>query len=489
MRSFSLKKAAVCLILLVPLFFFQCGKNGFPADPDGDYRRTVAPVPAGLPRYDIRIKLSEDLATFTGNMDLKYTNDTAFALDRIMFRLYPNLLGGTLSVEKAEINGVTAGMETGSNTDGVTDYSVLALLLPVPVEPGKAVQMSLAFRGSIASGNEGYGFIQYRDNVLLLAYFYPLLAPVDDEGWHLDPPAYPGDPVAGPPAWYRVEADIPEGFKVAASGVKMKEKSRGGDSSVFFEAGPARDFFLAVSDSWGYTESVADGIRLRSWYPAAAEVQGKAALSVMESALQVFSDTLGTYPYRELETVSGPTNALGVEYPGVVVINDDLYEGGASSSGIPNSALLEATIVHEVAHQWFYNLVGNNQAREPWIDEGIAQYLTLYYFRKARGKTAAEGYERSFYERWDRISRKDIPLNLPVSDFTGKEYSAIIYGRAPLFLLELEKIMGEGRFSRFLRDLVRDYAWNTLDTAGFLMAASRDADRDLTELFFAWFVS
>ena len=478
--------AAKCFTLLVFLVFNACGKSDRTALPDRDLRPKQAKPAENLPVYSISLKLAGDLLSFTGTMDLAYFNTSPALLETLAFRLYPNVLGGALLADNVRIDGLPVSGENVIRDGKVPDYSVLELRMPQPLEPGGRTDISLDFRGSVSSGTKGYGFTQFSDGVLLLAYCYPLLAPRDENGWQLDPPAYPGDPVAGPPAWYRVEAEVPAGHAAAASGVQTSEKRQKESTILTFEAGPARDFFMAVSAGWDEYGLSSAGTDVRSFYPKAAEEAGKASAMSAVSALETLAGILGPYPYSEFDLVSGPTNALGVEYPGIVVISDDLYAGGASSSGIPNAVLLEATIVHEVAHQWFYNIVGNNQAREPWIDEGLAQYLTYAYYRKIRGPGAAEQYKASFEDRWERIGRKSIPLGLPVSAYADREYGSIIYGRAPLFFIELEQTMGEGRFGAFLEGLVSEYGWKTLDTAAFMKTAERYAEKDLTELFKDW---
>ncbi len=59
------------------------------------------------------------------------------------------------------------------------------------------------------------------------------------------------------------------------------------------------------------------------------------------------------------------------------------------------------TVVHEAAHEWFYSLVGNDQVKDPWLDESLAQYATLRYYAEQYGEAGASGIRESFYGRWD----------------------------------------------------------------------------------------
>jgi aminopeptidase N len=147
---------------------------------------------------------------------------------------------------------------------------------------------------------------------------------------------------------------------------------------------------------------------------------------------------------------------------------------------------LESTVVHEVAHQWSYGLVGNDQQDEPWLDEALAQYLTLVYYHERYGQGAAAGFRSSFVDRWERVDRADIPIGLPVEAYPGPQYGAIIYGRGPLFLEALAEDMGQAVFGEFLESYYSLHAWGNVGTPEFRRLAETTCSCDLAELFEAW---
>ena len=59
---------------------------------------------------------------------------------------------------------------------------------------------------------------------------------------------------------------------------------------------------------------------------------------------------------------------------------------------------MEGTVAHEVGHQWFYNLVGDDQLDDPWLDESFAQFATLQYFTDEYGASGADGFRNSLGE-------------------------------------------------------------------------------------------
>ncbi len=127
----------------------------------------------------------------------------------------------------------------------------------------------------------------------------------------------------------------------------------------------------------------------------------------MAEAVRIFTRIYGEYPYRELEIVATPTSAGGVEYPGIIAINQTLYVPGEKLSGMRSEDLVESVVVHEVAHDWFYNMVGNDQGREPWLDEAMAQYMTWQYFQERYGPAAGQGVVDSWWSRWHRVRPRE----------------------------------------------------------------------------------
>jgi len=178
--------------------------------------------------------------------------------------------------------------------------------------------------------------------------------------------------------------------------------------------------------------------------------------------------------------------ALGMEYPGLTDIALNLYDLDANIRGTPAAVMLESTVAHEVGHQWFYNLVGSDQVDEPWLDESVVQYVTGLYYRDAYGASAEESFRQSWDSRWARIERAAIPIGRPAGDYDPTEYSPIIYGRGPYFLVALEEKLGADKFAAFLRDYVQTNEWGIGTGAAFRSLAEKHCGCDLGELFAEW---
>ncbi len=131
-------------------------------------------------------------------------------------------------------------------------------------------------------------------------------------------------------------------------------------------------------------------------------------------------------------------------------------------------------------------MVGNDQIDEPWVDESLVQYLTYLYFLDTYGADGGAAYLDSFYSRWEAVDRNAIPIGKPAGDYEGAEYSAIVYGRGPLFFDALAKEMGEGVFSSFLRDYYQTHKYGIATGDSLKAMAEENCGCDLTSLFAEW---
>jgi aminopeptidase N len=203
-------------------------------------------------------------------------------------------------------------------------------------------------------------------------------------------------------------------------------------------------------------------------------------------AIESYSGRFAPYPFTELDLVTTPTLALGIEYPGIIANRLGMYVSDESTGGTANKILLESTTAHEVGHQWFYNLVGNDQLDEPWLDEALAQYATYLYYLDQYGPEGAQAFYQSLEGRWNRVEEDNVPIGLPVAAYSGAEYGAIVYGRGPIFFTELAQTMGQDIFDDFLRDYTEVHKWGIATTASLKQVAEAHCNCDLTALFDAW---
>ena len=334
-----------------------------------------------------------------------------------------------------------------------------------------------------------YGVLAFTEGVLALAHFYPMLSVYDVQGWNTAEADIQGDLTFSDAGYYLVRVSAPAGVVIVASGVEVEEQGSGGAGerqTVTYAVGPARDFYLAAGDFDVVSETVG-ATTINSYAPAELGDGAALALDVAAATLAINEARLSPFPYTELDIVTTPTTALGIEYPGLIVGTLRMYDISASTrAGVPYSDILESTTAHEVVHQWFYNLVGNDQLDQPWLDESMTGYHTYRYYADRYGQAAGDAYFSTFAGRWELVDRAEIPIGQPVHTYQDAEYSAIVYGRGPFFLRELEETLGRETFDAFLRDYVAQYRWDIAYTVNFRVLAETHCNCDLETLFAAW---
>jgi aminopeptidase N len=328
-----------------------------------------------------------------------------------------------------------------------------------------------------------YGVLAFYNGVLAFAHAYPVIPVYNEAGWNAEIPPQSGDLTFNDAAFYLVTVTAPKGITVVASGLESAPETAGSQNVWKVANGPARDFYLAASRDYEVTTQKIGKVTVNSYAPRSLSKGSQSTLEVAARAIETYGDLYASYPYTEFDVVITPTLALGIEYPGMTAIADRILLG---EYGEQTDAYLESTVAHEVGHQWFYNLVGNDQLDEPWLDESLAQFATWQYYKVNFGDLAASGFEDALRSRWARVNDAAIPIGEPVAAYTGREYGAIVYGRGGLFFEALKNQMGAESFNAFLKDYVEIFSWNVATTAGLKSLAENHCSCDLTPLFEEW---
>ena len=431
--------------------------------------------------YHIDLQIPDDFLLLQGREQVRYTNQENEPLNEVYFRLFPNVAGGEATVSAVKVDD--------QDVEPVYELQNSAVRVPLAaaLQPGEQVVIQMDFAVEVPREMGGnYGLFGYFDNVLVLDEFYPVIPVYDDEGWNVEVPPPNGDVTYFDAGFYVVLVTAPTKLTVVASGVEVGHEREADNQVLTFAAGPARDFYLAASDRYTVISKTVGETKVNSYAFEERADGAKLALRHVVDALKSYNARFGAYPYTEFDVVSTPMQALGIEYPGMTGIALNLYDPDEKVLGLPSQVILESAVAHEVAHQWFYNTVGNDQVDEPWLDEAIVQYATGLYYADVYGERAAQGFRDSWYSSWERVDRADIPIGMPAGAYVDEEYGAIVYGRGPLFVAALAEEMGQEEFDKFLRDYYESHKWGIGTSNAFKQFAERHCQCDLTTLFEEW---
>ncbi|NMB62351.1 MAG: M1 family metallopeptidase [Chloroflexi bacterium] len=432
-------------------------------------------------RYELTLSLAEPFAQIEGQEQVTYWNNEDVALNEIYLRMFPNNSGEVMVVNDLQLDGVESAFTVEYNN------SALRVDLPTALQPGESITLKLDYTITVPTDFGGnYGLFSYIDGILALDQVYAIIPVYDDEGWNVEVPALNGDMIYSDPAFFTVTLVTSPDVVIATSGVKIDEQVKDEVMTQTIVAGPVRDFYMVASTRYAQMSEQVGETLVTSYYPEEYEEGGQFVLEVGVNALKAYNERFGTYPYTELDLVGTPMQAGGMEYSGIVAMGVQFYDPEVVYAGLPAFTMLEMATAHEVAHQWFFNMVMSDQIDEPWIDEGMAQYLTALYFEDTYGSSAARSIRESWYYRWNKVKSKAMAIGLPVRDYSETEYGAIIYGRAPLFIEALREKMGDTAFFDFMHALFAQYQWGILTTEEYRALAEQFCNCDLQQEFVAW---
>jgi len=445
--------------------------------------------------YYISIEIPEDLISeIKGHLIVRYSNAEDVNLDMVYFRLFPNFQGGILTISNLTLDGEVSSTTLESFDPRVEDNpqpTTLRVDLVNELQPGESVNIELDFSLEVPTEMGGhYGLYGYFEDVLVLDTFYPMIPAYDEkDGWYSGFPQPNGDHTYNDTSFYIVQVKAPADLVMASSGVVVDSQENGGTQEVVYAAGPARDFYLAGSREFVELEETTGDLTIRVLAREEYKLHQGLALKYVKDSIEILSDRIGDYPYTEFEVTSAPMRALGIEYPGITSITVDEFVEGGEMYGSPTEVYLESTTVHEVGHAWFYNTVGNDQQNEPWLDEALAQYFTYIYYLDNYGN--ADGYVNSWYGRWNRVDNADIPIGMPAGAYYDFEteinsYGAIVYGRGPIFFLELEKSLGLDTVLTAIQNYYQDNLWGVGQPDEMLAALEDACQCDLDDFWNEW---
>jgi hypothetical protein len=334
------------------------------------------PSPA-RPRYRLTVRVARR-GPVRGTLAVAFTPDVATG--RLVFRLWPN---GPLQAREGahlDVTGVRLGGRGVATAQ--PDPTTLVIRAGHPFAAGRTVHVSMRFRlrlpGAVVDRLARVG------SAIRLGSFFPLLPWEPGVGWDTDPPTTSlAETSSSPTADFAVRVRVPTGLTAVATGAA----SGGGE----WRASAVRDFALAVgrfrtaavvAHAPGPVRVVAAVARGIALGPATIAAEVRADLGTL-------SRRFGPYPWPDLHVAVMPDQrGLGIEYPTMIFL-------GTGTAG--------ALTTHEVAHQWFYSLVGNDQARDPVLDEGLATYAMGTLFPTVSMSPALVRRTGAPMSFWDRL--------------------------------------------------------------------------------------
>ncbi len=468
--------------------------------------------------FNITASLNDETHSIDGFESIEYINNSPDTLQYIWFHLWPNaykndrtafseqlLLSrrtdfyfsdpadkGYINRLDFKANGQNATIEATQQID------VIKLWLPAPLAPGNKTTITTPFHVQLPYYFSRSGHV---GNDYQVTQWFPKPAVYDAKGWHPMPYLDQGE-FYSEFGNFDVEITTPKTYIVAATGVLQ-------DTATLMNLKENKKLAIAeATNTWHYKqENVHDFAWFASKdfkvnYDTAILPSGKvvdvfafykkdneawkSATTYAKDGLKHYSKWLGDYPYSTVSVVEGPANVSsgGMEYPTITLITTN--ETGRE---------LDATIVHEVGHNWFYGALASNERQHPWMDEGMNTYYQQRYEAEKYGtestlQKAAKGLagklpsdEENLLIRTIIKLKKDQPIALPSEAFSPSNYGLMIYKKAPLWMLYLEQKLGTAAFDNAMKTYYNTWQHKHPYPADFKKVMEQATGQSLVDAF------
>jgi Peptidase family M1 domain len=418
----------------------------------------VAPAGAGTtilrdpahPAYVVHLSTGPGGRTWVGREELSFTNLRAGALVAVWLRLWSNGVlgcggdaGGRSSIEISDVRGGVAGAPR-------VNCTAVRIELDAPVPQGGRGTISMHVRIHVPKLNDRFG---YHRHVALLGTALPTLAVRDDAGWHRGEPFVDlGESFYSIVGSYHVVLAVPRSMATPTTGLRLAtEHLAGHRDRRTYAATDVRDFAWAAGNLSHIAASVR-GSRVVLSYPSVGTPSRRAHRALMRSvaAMRAYDAALGAFPYKEMDVVlTSFATFSGMEYPTIVFANP-------------------GAISHEVAHQWWYGIVGDDEFHEPWLDEAFATWMSY---------VPGGGLHDCSNPIWPNPTDR-ITDDMGYWAHHPGSYGDVVYGDGACLLANLSHRFGYRRFLHVLRHYAHAHWFGVARTSEFRTAIEHAAAAD-----------
>lgn len=402
--------------------------------------QTQEPISSERTAYTFAADLDYNKHNLVVRQSIQYDNNTQKALSEIKLAVPPNAKQNVFSLTTLAISG-DVGMADYS-LDGVTLTIQFDQALPI------AARISIEMEYTLTPRLQG-GVLGYSAKQINFSDWYPFIPPYDlVNGWTIHQPAEVGEYLVYDCADFDLTLNLVEAAGLIIAG--SAEVAPLDLDSYKMVQKESRGITFSVSDQYSVVTNTTNGITVKGYVFPGDEVAGQAAVDYTASALQLYSELFGVpYPHQTLSVVESDFPD-GMEYDGLYYLSDfyfKLYDGTPQN-------YLALLSVHETAHQWWFGVVGNDQALEPWLDESLATYSEYLYIERFYPELTNNWwwqYRVAYYKPAGRV-------NLTIYDQSDlRDYINAVYLQGAVFLDKLRQELGDDAFFAGLKSYTSTY--------------------------------
>jgi peptidase M1-like protein len=486
--------------------------------------------------YRLEAELNPVSKRLTGKGSIAYQNRSPDTLAEVYVQLLHNIFAPgsrhntdvPWAVEGVELSRVAAqGQELkpgdGDSPGYKVDGTIMRIRLPRPIAPGGSANFDFSWRlrippdGAPRGGQDGETYY--------INYWYPQMAVYDDiNGWQIDQYLGNAEFYMGY-GNYDVALTLPAGWLVDATGrlqnpaevlsvqtrarldsaahtnrvvhVVTEADRKAGTSTTAgangkltwrYRAERVRDVSWAASPKylWDATSAVVgdatgdgrpDTSAIYSFYrPEARASHWDLSARYSQYSIEFFSRYLSPYPYPHMTAVDGPTSCGGMEYPMMTCIGGQWDTLG----------LYEVT-THEIGHMWFPMVVGSDEKRYAWMDEGLTQFDQSQSMDAFFKGFDDEARNRKNYLDFAETSNEVELMHHGDRYPSYPSYGVASYYKPATIMVALRGVLGEDTFNRAYKEYIRRWAYKHPSPYDFFNTFENVSGRDLSWFWRSWF--
>ncbi len=464
--------------------------------------------------YKMEVDMNVENFQYTGNQEIKYTNNSPDTLDRVFYHLFFNAFqpGSEMDVRSRTIKDPDSrvGDRISKLTDEEQGYlkvntltqdgaslsfkevgTVLEVELSKPLLPGEKTTFKLDFKGQVPQQIRRSGRNNAEGVALSMTQWYPKLAEYDFQGWHADP--YIGREFHGVWGDFDVKISIDKTFTLGgtgylqnpeeighgyeAEGTKVKQ-IKGDKHTWHFVAPMVHDFAWAADPEFIHDKrTAADGTVLHFLYKNDPEIKEywKNLQPKTEELLLYFNEHIGPYPWDQYSVIQGGDG--GMEYAMATLIT------GKRSFGS-----LVGVTAHEMAHAWFQHLLATNESVNEWMDEGFTSYISTLAENEISDSKEENVFAGSF-RGYTGLAKSGVeqPQSTHADRYSlNGAYGATAYTKGSVFLAQLGYIIGQENLQKTLNRYYDEWKFKHPTPNDFIRIAEKVSGAELDWYLIDW---
>lgn len=470
------------------------------------------PLSPRIANYNIAVTLDAKNYLLHGQEQLIWHNKSADVITELQFHLYLNAFRNSRSTFMKESGGVmrgsridkegwgyidvhritlldgedlTASLEFIQPDDGnVNDKTLARVPLPRPLRPGDSVIVHFDFTAKMPQ--PPFARTGAKEEFFFVAQWFPKAAVYIDGAWNSHQ-FHANSEFFADYGVYNVNMTVPADHILGATGIEVEVKDNGdGTRTHVYHAEDVHDFAWTSSPEFVEFNDRAQDVDIRVLMQPDRAYQGPRHVEATKVAVEYFQNWYGDYPFPNLTVVDprrGAGGSGGMEYPTLIT--------AGTTYGLPEGLrAVEAVIIHEFGHNYWYHLLASNEFEESWLDEGINTYTEIQIMNDRYGPVGDVIDVMGFKINNLQVQRADYLFSADLDQTVRKaweyypgSYGTNSYAKPGLLLTTLHNYLGKEKMLEVMRAYVARWRFKHPKTQDFIAVVNDVSGLDLNWFF------